>query len=150
MSRDEGGMTLCQDHWDMLRQEVVDQGLGEWIGKGSDLAVEQLVHQAQHGAQATNYDPLMASFFMIQGRLMGTPGGPGLGLRIFQVGCGLCYLNSNRDPETGFCKCSDPACPNKTVPIDPIEDFWIKGPNGPVAAARNYMIEQGWIPGEPS
>lgn len=42
-------MQICQDHWDMLRQEVADQGLADWIAPDGETAVEQLVNNLERG-----------------------------------------------------------------------------------------------------
>lgn len=135
-------MQMCQPHWDLLRGEVIAQGIGDWIASSGAMAAAQLADQIKRDENTkVNYDPLMACHSMLMSRVA-----EGLGLMVFAAdfGCPICYLNERRTPE-GACACGEPDCPNKEPGCLPDFETWIVGPNSCVIAARNYMIEQGWI-----
>ena len=136
-------MKMCQSHWEMLRQEVIDQGLGEWIASSGEVALEQTADQLAKGGEQTraNYDPLMASFWMISSRSMSIAG---LAVMYEDFGCPICRFNEARTPEGG-CNCPDPDCPAKPPGSVPDHETWLRGPDSCVTAAKNYMREQGWI-----
>jgi hypothetical protein len=138
-------MKMCQPHWDAMRQEIHDLGIGDWIAPNGEIAAEQLGDQVRRGENTKiNYDPLMSSHNMILNRSL-----EGLGLIVMTpgFGCTICFLNARRTSE-GYCSCGHPECPNSPESgRPPIPDFetWIKGPESAPAAAKAYMVQQGWV-----
>lgn len=137
-------MKMCQSHWDMMRAEIANLGLTDWVATNGATAVEQLADQVKQGPTPVNYDPLMDAHNMIMMRAM-----EGLGLMVMspEFGCPICFLNERRSPE-GWCTCGHPMCPNREGGGgQPIADFetWIKGPTGAPAAAKAHMVAQGWV-----
>lgn len=138
-------MKMCQPHWDMMRNEIRELGIYDWVAQSGQVAMEQLGDQVRRGENTpVNYDPLMASHNMIMTRAL-----EGLGLIVMaeNFGCPICFLNERRTPE-GYCSCGHPECPNRPDGgRPPIPDFetWLKGPNGAPAAAKAYMVEKGWV-----
>lgn len=53
-------MQFCQKHWDRLRQEIQDQGMGEYIAQSGEELGEKLQHQQLNGGKtdASTFDPL--------------------------------------------------------------------------------------------
>lgn len=132
-------MDFCQEHWDMLRQNVIDEGIGDWIAPSGEIAVEQLKDElVKKEHTKTNYDPLMNCYWMIANKTLEMVG---LYAMSEEFGCPICFFNTQRT-EDGRCKCSDPNCQAKEVgTIAPFETWLKETP----AVCRNYMIEQGWI-----
>jgi len=138
-------MRCCQRHWDMLRQEVIDQGLGAWIASDGEVAVEQLADQLARGEDTkVNYDPLMSCWFMIMTRTLGIAGLAGMHP---EFGCPVCRLNEKRTPE-GACACGRPECPKGSPGSVPDFETWLVGPESCVTAAHEYMRTRGWIEGD--
>lgn len=135
-------MQFCQPHWDQLREEVVEQGMGEWIAKDGATASAQLMDFLSKGEDTlVNYDPLMACHNMILVRTMEIFG---LYAMSEQFGCPICQLNS-RVNEDGSCRCPNPDCDNKEPGSLPNFETWIAGPTSCVVAAKEHMLEKGWL-----
>lgn len=134
-------MRMCQEHWDVLREEVNKQGMGEWVVSDGQTLIDQIVHQAQHGEQPVNYDPLMSCWMMIVAR---TTDMVGLAALDPEFGCPICFFNSKRNPD-GSCPCGQPECGAKEPGTIPPFEEWIAGPKSCVVAAREHMEEQGWL-----
>jgi hypothetical protein len=138
-------MQMCQQHWDTLRQEVIDQGLGEWIASSGETAVAQLVDQLNRGENTkVNYDPLMSSWFMIMSRVIEGVGLPALAP---DFGCPICRLQATV-ADDGSCNCGGQGCPNAAPGSMPDFESWLVGPDSCVTAAREHMIAKGWIEAE--
>lgn len=136
-------MKFCQPHWDMLRAEVADLGLADWVAPDGATAIEQLADQTKRGdATPVNYDPLMAAHNSIFGRVL-----EGLGLMVMSAdfGCPICFLQERQNPD-GSCSCGHADCPNQAPGSLPDFETWLRGPDSAVAAAKAHMVEQGWIP----
>ena len=137
---------MCQPHWDMLRQEIADQGLRAWVAPDGETAVAQLVDGLKRGEDTpVNYDPLMSCNWMLIDRAMQS-----IGLMVMhqEFGCPICYLNEHIRGEDGSCKCGHAECPNKEPGSVPDFETWLVGPDGCVSAAKAHMVAQGWIGGE--
>lgn len=135
-------MKFCQNHWDMLRTEVAEQGLTDWIAPDGATAIAQLIDQTKQGTSTpVNYDPLMDAHNMIMTRAI-----EGLGLMVMgpDFGCPICFLNERRS-EDGACTCGHPECPNKQPGSLPDFEAWLRGPDGAVTAAKGHMVSQGWV-----
>lgn len=136
-------MKMCQKHWDMMRQEVVDQGLGDWVAKDGETMAMQLTDQIKKGGEhtAVNYDPLMAAHQMILSRCMDMIG---LGVLNPDFGCPICRFNEMRT-EDGRCGCGRPDCEVTEPGSIPDHETWLVGEHSAVLAAKQYMTEQGWL-----
>lgn len=126
----------------MLREEVKAQGMGEWIAPDGETAMQQMVDQLERGEDTpVNYDPLMSCHHMLMSRAMETAG---LAVMAEDFGCPICRFNERRNPD-GSCPCHDPACPGKEPGSVPDFEGWIVGEDSCVAAAKDYMVTQGWM-----
>lgn len=134
-------MQFCQSHWDMLRQNIIDEGIGDWIAGSGETLIAQLKDQAAQGEHTrTNYDPLMNCHNMIMSRALDLVG---LYVMAPEFGCPICYFNSWRT-EDGRCICKDPNCNAKEPGTIPNIETWLEETP---KACKEYMIEQGWING---
>lgn len=134
--------TWCQPHWDMLRQEIEDIGLSGFVAGNAEIAMMNTVGELQGDEKdAHNYDPLMASYWMIENRILD---GFGLPSMMADFGCGICRVNDSRTSD-GRCKCPDPDCRAKEAGSIPSADTWLHGEDSAPRAAKAFMIEQGWL-----
>lgn len=132
----------CQPHWDQLRAEIERLGLSDWIAPSGEVAAEQMASQITTGESTpVNYDPLMASWTMIETRSMER-----VGLQVMapDFGCPICFFNDHRTDD-GRCKCPREDCEAKEPGSIPPFETWIEGEDGAPAAAKAYMIGQGWV-----
>jgi len=135
-------MKMCQPHWDMLRAEVAAQGLADWVAPDGETAAAQLVDEVRRGEHTrVNYDPLMAAHNMILGRALDVAG---IVVLLDDFGCPICRFNAQRSPD-GRCLCDNPQCPGKAPGSVADHETWLTGPASAVTAAREFMVEQGWI-----
>jgi hypothetical protein len=135
-------MNICQHHWDMLRAEVAAQGLTDWVAPDGETAAAQIGNQLVRDEDTrVNYDPLMACNFMLWDRALEMAGPAAMAA---DFGCPICRFSEYRGPE-GQCTCGHPDCPNQEPGSVPDFETWLVGPNSCVAAARDYMVTQGWI-----
>jgi phage head maturation protease len=62
-------MRFCQNHWNMLRENVDKQGLTNWVAPDGETALMQIADEIAKGKiTQTNYDPLMSCHNMIIAR----------------------------------------------------------------------------------
>lgn len=135
-------MKMCQKHWDMLRVEVVEQGMGEWIAQDGETAAAQLADAlSRHEVTKVNYDPLMDCHMMVMNRAVGIAG---VVVMTEEFGCPICFFNGRRNPD-GSCPCTNPGCPGKAPGSVPDFETWIKGPDSCVLGAKEFMAKQGWL-----
>lgn len=135
-------MQMCTGHWEMLKEETLSLGLGDWIAtSGETAALQQADQISRQEPTRLNFDPLMDAHNMILGRTLEMIGFQALTV---EFGCPICRFNEKRTPE-GACACTSPNC-HLTEPGS-IPDFetWLTGPGSAPHAAKAYMVEQGWI-----
>lgn len=137
---------MCQTHWDMLRQEITDQGLAGWVAPDGATALAQLVDGIRRGEDTPgNYDPLMACHNMILERSLEMAG---LAAMTGAFGCPICFFNRHRTPD-GRCTCGRPGCKANEPGSIPDFEGWLTGPASCVTAAKAHMVAQGWIEATP-
>lgn len=139
-------MDFCQRHWDMLRQEVIDQGMGSLIGANSEIAALKLTGELVDGLAGKQeskdtFDPLMRAYFMIFSRTLDMVG---LDALREDFGCPICFFNKYRNPD-GSCPCTNPNCGGKASDSIPDHETWLVGPESCVTAVREMCVERGWI-----
>lgn len=140
-------MKFCQNHRDMLRQEIADQGLAGWVAPDGETAIAQLVDNIQRGEDTpVNYDPLMACHNMILERSLRMAG---LMVMTEDFGCPVCFFNTHRTPD-GRCDCGQPECKAQEPGSIPDFEGWLVGPGSCVTAAKDHMARQGWLGGDAS
>jgi len=88
-------LTPCTEHWDKIRNAVIDRGLGIMIPDDGEQAQELMERRSIEGPNVDNFDPLMGALMDITGRIMDT----GAPVR----GCPVCFLNVN-------CMCPKTMC----------------------------------------
>lgn len=139
-------MQMCQSHWDILREEVEEQGLNGMVSANGEIMAMKM--QAEISSMGTDeeeriedFDPLMRAWFMIMSRTLDM-----VGLYAFTAdfGCPICALNSKRT-EDGACSCGSEECGAKEPGSIPDFVNWIKGPDSCVASIREMCVERGWI-----
>lgn len=132
-------MKMCQPHWDTLRQNVIDEGLGDWIAPSAEVAMDQLTDEVSRGAHTkTNYDPLMNCHNMIMSRTLEMVGLYSLSE---EFGCPICFFNTKRT-EDGRCNCGLPDCVAQVPGCLPPFETWLEETP---KACKVYMQEKGWI-----
>lgn len=132
----------CQAHWDMLREEVNAQGMGDMVSANGEIAAMRTVSELKGEADTKEmFDPLMRAFWMIENRLL-----EGLGAAVLHpdFGCPLCRIRESRTDD-GVCKCPNPGCPNRTPGSVPDPETWIKGPDSAVTSLKQYVEKMGWL-----
>lgn len=136
-------MRMCQTHWDMLRNEVTAQGMGDMVSANGDIAAMRMVAQITGAAEEsrTDFDPLMRCFTMIMTRTLEIAG---LAAFMADFGCPICTLNKHRMAD-GACACPNPECGGKTPGSIPDHETWLVGPTSCVASVRAYAVEKGWL-----
>ena len=135
-------MQFCQNHWDMLREEVISSGMGNLISGNGEVAVVKMVGEIKDGEDTKeNFDPLMRCHWMIVNRSLDYAGP-----QVFteQFGCPICFFNNIRNPD-GSCPCTNLNCPAKEPGSVPDFETWIKGPDSCVASVKEYVTEKGWL-----
>lgn len=127
--------SICQKHWDMLREKINGAGLGKYIAQGGEMAATMLADQVEEGMSVGNWDPLMSSWFMITGNAMQMAGTAVFGAAQYD-NCVICFLNAQRN-EDGSCPCPDPRCPAKEPgSIENFEAWLDKAVEGQLDYAR--------------
>ena len=135
-------MQFCTPHWEILKAEIHKLSLAEWVAPSAETAAMQVANQVELGeATPINYDPLMASHFMIIDRAFQI-----IGPSIFDLkfGCPICFLNRSRTLD-GTCPRNNDDCDLKTPGSIPDFDTWLTGPDSAPAASKEFMISEGWI-----
>lgn len=84
-------MTFCNDHWQRLRKEIDERGLGGLVAGSGEKATRKIATELEQGAQSREtFDPLMGAFFAISGNIMDKLG---------QAGMNPLYLLASDAPE---------------------------------------------------
>jgi hypothetical protein len=132
-------MRFCQNHWNMLRENVDKQGLTNWVAPDGETALMQIADEIAKGKiTQTNYDPLMSCHNMIIARTVEMVG---LSAMSEEFGCPICFFNTKRT-EDGRCACVDPACGGSEPGSIPPFEIWLEQTP---AACKEYMEAQGWL-----
>lgn len=138
-------MRMCQSHWDMLREEVTAQGMGNLVSGNGEIVAMKMAAELQstpgEDEQVEDFDPLMRAWFMIMSRTLEMVG---LAAMAEEFGCPICALNSYRN-EDGSCPCDDPECGGKEPGSIPDHETWLVGDDSCVASLREYAVGKGWI-----
>jgi hypothetical protein len=133
------GSVVCQEHWDMLKKEIDEQGLSNFVSANGTIAAMKLTSEANGDKESLdNFDPLMRCYFMLLTRAMEIYGLAGIN------GCLICKCNSQRNPD-GSCICPDENCHNKEPGSLPDFETWLVGPDSCVTSVKGYMKEMGWL-----
>ena len=136
---------MCQSHWDMLREEVKSQGMGDLISANGDIVTMKMVAelQAEPGTEerVEDFDPLMRCWFMIMNRTLEMVGLPAM---TEEFGCPICRLNEMRT-EDGQCGCDEPGCEGKFPGAIPDHETWLHGESSCVVAVKEMCVERGWL-----
>ena len=132
-------MKFCQNHWDMLRENIKKEGIYDWVAQSGETAVAMMTDELARGEHTpVNYDPLMNCHNMIFGRTLEMVGAYALSE---EFGCPICFFNSKRT-EDGRCLCDDPNCHAKEPGTIPPFETWLEETP---KACKEYMQEKGWI-----
>lgn len=132
-------MKFCQEHWDILRENLRKEGIYDWVATSGEMAVDMLKDEIARGEHTqVNYDPLMACHTMMMDRTLEMVG---LYCMTKDFGCPICFFNSYRN-EDGSCKCVDPECTAKEPGAIPPFETWLEQTP---KVCKEYMQEQGWI-----
>lgn len=86
MSEQGAELSWCQDHWDRLRREVDDQGMGHLVSKDGAEAARRMA-----STDPRDIEPLMAIHNNILGRVLGNC----LAAGGFPDGCPLCIVQGS-------------------------------------------------------
>lgn len=85
------GIGFCQEHWDGLREAIIERGMGDLIGADAKRAIAGVVDEMTAGKRTlTNFDPLMAAHWAIAGRVIEIRPQILLGM---EAHCPICYAN---------------------------------------------------------
>lgn len=117
----EGGMRICQTHWDAMRKAVEDRGMGHLGAKSGAELIAATVTELEGRSQENEYDPLMACHNMVTTRALEI--------------VGLALLN----PATGW---NCPICMIMEMSRKACEQDFI---NGPADAALKECREKGLL-----
>jgi hypothetical protein len=120
---------FCEEHWDRLRELVVDRGLEDLIQPSGERAAEAMAAELEEGQNIRNFDPLMSAHWAILNNVLRVLGSRGMylmengdempedpitpdhgqyaGEYVGQTWprCPLCYLNIAHG-----ISCTDPRC----------------------------------------
>lgn len=69
-------MKFCKEHWQALRAAVQVRGMDHLVAKNGAQAVNDAVAQLQGTDSLENWDPLMAAYWAISGRVLQAVGLP--------------------------------------------------------------------------
>lgn len=58
-------MSICQSHWDKLREAIIKAGLGSFISENGEQAARNMQRSMSEGTNIDNYDSLMSAYFGI-------------------------------------------------------------------------------------
>lgn len=133
--------SICQKHWNMLREKIDTAGLGEWVAKDGSMAAQQMADQVGRGLEVGNWDPLMSAWYMITGNAMEMAGPNLLNMDPKFDSCVICFLNSQRT-EDGRCPCPDPNCKGKEPGSVPDFEGWL---DNAVQGQLDYARAQGLV-----
>lgn len=134
-------MKMCQEHWNMLKDEVTNQGLDKLVSANSDIAIMKLEAELKGEEDSKEiFDPLMRCNFIIMNRALELVG---LQSMSPDFGCPICKFNEALSEE-GYCLCNDLSCPGKTTPIPRFES-WLVGPESCVTIVKKYAQDNNWI-----
>lgn len=136
-------MRMCQSHWDMLREEVHAQGMGEMISANGEVATMRMTAELQldDEERKDDFDPLLRCWFMIMSRTLEMAG---LAAMTEEFGCPICTMNEMRT-EDGACPCTDPECGGKEPGSIPNFETWLTGEASCVASVKEMCVERGWL-----
>ncbi|HEY5201629.1 MAG TPA: hypothetical protein VIJ31_12065 [Acidothermaceae bacterium] len=98
-------MKFCQPHWDALRAEIADRGLGQFVASGGHDAARRMKAELMEASAASNFEPLMGAHWAILKNLTASRG-----FAIMLIdGCPLCAANEQHLAECTDAECGQPA-----------------------------------------
>lgn len=125
-------MGICQDHWDRLRTDIEERGMGRFVAPSGIIAAEQMKAQLESPrgeATPVSFDPLQGAFWAIltnAGNMLSSFGS-GTALYVMTDGpedtiegrgapydgrkyprCALCYLNLAHEMTCTDARCTLP------------------------------------------
>lgn len=135
--------TICQPHWNTLRKNIDDRGLGSFVAQSGTGAISMIENQVenhnegQHGPTLANWDPLMSAYFLILQNATEI-----LGIQVFtDEGCVICLLNTMRTDD-GRCTCGLPTCAGREPGSIPDFETWL---TEAADGQRTFAVDQGWV-----
>lgn len=63
-------MQFCKPHWDALRAAVDAKGMSQLVARSGEKAMEDIKTQLEGTSTLENWDPLMASYWAISGKVL--------------------------------------------------------------------------------
>jgi hypothetical protein len=100
------GLSLCENHWQRLKQAIDDRGLSHLVAKnGQEAARRTAASTVENVPSVANFDPLMSSYLMIIHHSIEASG-----LEVLQVPedesrCAICFLKEEHKKT-----CQNPNC----------------------------------------
>ena len=99
-------MKFCEDHWNKLRAEIKNLGMGSLVAKSGEEIMAKQIEELTGSASKSTFDPLMAAHNLIFSQALQTAG---LDLLVQNEDgtdrCPLCYLQTAH-----LAACKEPGC----------------------------------------